>query len=152
MTSISGFLPILERAYDFQAIGQSADLVNVMTYDYHGFWDKEAHHHSPLKTKLGENEQESAVRFSKLIFPQIGLIDNTVISLQEYVLNYVSQQGIPKQKLQMGIALYGQSVVLSSIDNQVGAPIVQGKPASPGPHTIQAGMLAYHEICSGSKT
>ncbi|TRY79747.1 hypothetical protein TCAL_01968 [Tigriopus californicus] len=94
MTSISGFFPILEKAYDFQTIGQSADLINVMTYDYHGFWDEKAYHHSPLKATIGVSEKKSAV----------------------------------------------------------GAPIVPGKPASPGPHTIQGGMLAYHEICSGIKS
>ncbi len=46
--SVSGFKSVLDRGYDLSAVGQYADLVNVMTYDYHGFWDGVTGHHSPL--------------------------------------------------------------------------------------------------------
>ena len=46
--SISGYPSVLEKGYELEAIGQDLDLVNLMTYDYHGFWDGETGHHAPL--------------------------------------------------------------------------------------------------------
>ena len=46
--SVSGFKSITDQAYDFPAIVNYLDLINVMTYDYHGFWDGKTGHHSPL--------------------------------------------------------------------------------------------------------
>ncbi len=58
--------------------------------------------------------------------------------------------GIPKSKLHLGIPLYGQTFRLSTSDSSYGAPA--SGPAIPGQFTLQAGMLAFFEICSGSKS
>ena len=47
--SVSGYTEIAEKAYDFNVIDKNADMVNVMAYDYHGYWDGVTSHHSPLK-------------------------------------------------------------------------------------------------------
>ena len=46
--SVSGFSSIIDQGYDFPAILNDLDMINVMTYDYHGFWDGKTGHHSPL--------------------------------------------------------------------------------------------------------
>ena len=46
---MSGYTEIAEKAYDFNAIDKNADMVNVMAYDFHGYWDGVTSHHSPLK-------------------------------------------------------------------------------------------------------
>jgi GH18 family chitinase len=43
------------QAYDFNALAESVDFINVMTYDYHGFWDGKTGHHSPLYAGEGED-------------------------------------------------------------------------------------------------
>ena len=47
--SIAGYEQILEKAYNLPDVGKYADLVNVMTYDYHGSWEDKTGHHSPLR-------------------------------------------------------------------------------------------------------
>ena len=49
VVSVSGYTEIAEKAYDFNVIDKNADMVNVMAYDYHGYWDGVTSHHSPLK-------------------------------------------------------------------------------------------------------
>ena len=61
MASISGHHAIVDNAYELNMIGQYLDIVNVMTYDYFGYWDQETGHHSPLKPIQGQNEKLSSV-------------------------------------------------------------------------------------------
>ena len=69
---------------------------------------------------------------------------------QEYALNFYSSRGFPKNKLNAGLPFYGQSFILSGASTDVGAP--SNGPGYPGQFTQQNGMLAYHEICSASKS
>lgn len=39
---------VIDQAYDVTAMNQYLDIINVMTYDYHGHWDKKTGHVSPL--------------------------------------------------------------------------------------------------------
>ena len=57
--SISGYIAINEKAYDLKELGKNLDIVNVMTYDYHGFWDGFTGHHSPLKSYEGQDQKFS---------------------------------------------------------------------------------------------
>ena len=51
--SISGYPKVLETGYDLPAISQNTDFINIMTYDYYGFWDGATAHHSPLRPVAG---------------------------------------------------------------------------------------------------
>ena len=53
--SVSGFRSIIDEGYDLPAIMNDLDMINVMTYDYHGFWDGKTGHHSPL-FEVSKNE------------------------------------------------------------------------------------------------
>ena len=53
--SLSGYTDIADRAYDLNTLGKNLDLVNVMTYDYHGYWDRATNHHSPMKNPPNSN-------------------------------------------------------------------------------------------------
>jgi len=46
--SISGYKEVIDKAYDVPAISRTADFINVMTFDYHGHWDKKTGHLAPL--------------------------------------------------------------------------------------------------------
>ncbi len=52
----------MKVAYDLKALGSYLDLVNVMTYDYHGFWDGKTGHHSPIRMVEGDKEGYNSVR------------------------------------------------------------------------------------------
>lgn len=119
--SLSGFRQVIDQAYDLPELNKHVDIINVMTYDYHGFWDQETNHHSPLIDSGDKNV--------------------------EFILNYVNNGGIDADKIHMGIPLYGQSYRLQSANNNgMGAPTTGRGQA--GQYTKQSGMLAYYEICS----
>ena len=57
--SLSGYVDkIGETAYDIKALGENLDFANVMTYDYHGFWDKKTGHHSPIKAQPNDQHPD----------------------------------------------------------------------------------------------
>ena len=47
--SLAGFKQVAEKGYDAEELSKYLDLVNINTYDYHGFWDKKTGHHSPMR-------------------------------------------------------------------------------------------------------
>ena len=55
--------PALEEAYDIAAVMEGFDFVNLMSYDFHGYWDDGrwdhrnfTGHNSPLITRKEEND------------------------------------------------------------------------------------------------
>ena len=40
---------VIDAGYDVQALSDNLDIINVMTYDYYGHWDKKTGHVAPLK-------------------------------------------------------------------------------------------------------
>ena len=47
--SLAGFKQVAEKGYDAEELSKYLDMVNINTYDYHGFWDKKTGHHSPMR-------------------------------------------------------------------------------------------------------
>ena len=61
--SVSGYTDIADQAYDLGDLGKHLDMVNVMAYDYHGYWDKVTNYHSPLdKAPNSKNGKYYTVR------------------------------------------------------------------------------------------
>lgn len=46
--AISGYKEVIEVAYDLNGLGQALDFLSVMSYDYHGAWEPQTGHVSPL--------------------------------------------------------------------------------------------------------
>lgn len=83
---------------------QTMDWVNVMTYDYTGPWTAFAGHHSPL-------------------FASSKLPKNSVLSTQLTMKYLVEEQGIPADRLAVGIPLYGKAfAVAEPYASTAGAP------------------------------
>ncbi len=73
---------------DWASIKNIVDIVNLMSYDFYGTWDKNTNHNAPLYPKPGATQ--------------------TGFSCAEAV-NNVLATGFPADKLTMGLAWYGRS-------------------------------------------
>ncbi|XP_076309101.1 putative chitinase 10 [Tachypleus tridentatus] len=127
----SNFEAVL-AGYDVEEVSKYLDIMNVMTYDFHGDWEKQVGHNSPLFPL------ESASRYqSKLTVDY---------SAAEWV-----KRGAPKEKLCIGIPTYGRSFTLSNTSlTDIGAPAVGG--GQPGNYTGESGFLSFFEICDFLKS
>ena len=100
------------------------DWISVMTYDFHGQWDKKTGHVAPMY----EHEEDDNVFF------------NT-----NYTMNYWIQKGADPQKLIMGMPMYGQSFTLVD-PKQNGLNSKSSGGGTAGEFTRQSGFLAYYEV------
>lgn len=81
--------------YDLDALSETIDWFNVMTYDYHGTWTNHAGHNSPLYPSPS-NDPDGSCHTS---------------------MNYVIQsRGVNIEKVNMGIAFYGKEFNASAIN------------------------------------
>uniref|UniRef100_A0A1B0AV04 chitinase n=1 Tax=Glossina palpalis gambiensis TaxID=67801 RepID=A0A1B0AV04_9MUSC len=103
---------------------EKEDWIAVMTYDYHGQWDKKTGHVAPMYDYPG-NVENFKVNFS---------------------INYWLQMGAERKKLIMGMPMYGQSFTLAQAsDHGLNAPYGGGEA---GETTRARGFLSYYEICA----
>lgn len=117
----------IAAGYDVPEISKYLDFINVMTYDFHGQWERTVGHNSPLFPL------ESATSYQKKL-----TVD---YSAREWV-----KQGAPKEKLLIGMPTYGRSFELvNTTQFDIGAPASGG--GTPGKYTQEAGFLSFYEIC-----
>src|SRR5699024_9626978 len=110
----------IDRAYDALQLSKYLDFINVMTYDFHGAWERVTGFNAPLAP----------------------LNDSLTVS---YAINYWLKLGVDPGKVIMGIPLYGRTFTLAGSANGIGAPTV-GNGGEAGPYTRQLGMLGYNEV------
>ncbi|KAB1274592.1 Oviduct-specific glycoprotein [Camelus dromedarius] len=121
--AVSGDPHVIHKAYVTHILGSLLDFISVLTYDFHGSWEKFTGHHSPLFSPPGDPKSSA------------------------HAMNYWRNLGVPPQKLLMGFPTYGRTFrLLKASKNELRAEAVG--PASPGKYTKQAGFLAYYEVCS----
>jgi len=77
--------------HEFSEFPQYLDFINLMTYDYHGSWDAQTGFLAPMYRDPDDP------------FAQPGW------SMDETVQTYLTQYGIPKEKLVLGLPFYGRS-------------------------------------------
>nr|BAS18840.1 chitinase2 [Sardinops melanostictus] len=117
----------IESAYQIPQVAEALDMLNIMSYDFHGSWDPMTGECSPLY-KSPED--------------QGGFVDFNVASAMSYWKN----SGAPAEKLLVGFPTYGNTFTLKDASNHgIGAPIAGA--GTPGKYTQEAGELAYFEIC-----
>ncbi|KAM6927299.1 LOW QUALITY PROTEIN: acidic mammalian chitinase-like [Xenentodon cancila] len=117
---------VIDKAYEVNKIASHFDFINVITYDYHGHWEKVTGHNSPL--------YRSSVDVASQYHHNINAS-----------LSYWTSLGAPAQKLLLGFPTYGRTYRLASAASGLGVPA--NGPADPGPYTRTAGFWAYYETC-----
>ena len=123
--AVSPSKKIIDVGYDVPSIARDLDWIAVMSYDYHGHWDKKTGHVSPFY----HHPDDEYFYF------------NT-----NYTINYWIEKGSPRSKLVMGMPLYGQSFTLDN-SKEHGLNAGARQKGSAGEFTRAPGFLAYYEIC-----
>ncbi|KAL3875560.1 hypothetical protein ACJMK2_033501 [Sinanodonta woodiana] len=116
----------IDTAYEIPEISRHLDFINLMTYDLHGSWDDHTGHQSPLYVRSGEAGNDTYLNV-------------------HWAAQYWVQRGAPKEKLNIGVSLYGRTFRLSGTDSRVGAAASGAGQA--GQYTREAGFLSYYEVC-----
>lgn len=145
------------HSYDVPEISKYLDFINVMTYDFHGQWERQVGHNSPL------HPLESATSYQKKLTVVSTLIvvtyqwDALVSQRNRYIISWFFQdysarewvkQGAPKEKLMIGMPTYGRSFTLVDASKfDIGAPASGG--GTPGKFTGEAGFMSYYEVAVG---
>ena len=96
-----------------------------MSYDFHESYESKLGHNSPLYERSDETSSEKRLN-------------------QDYAINYWLSEGTPKEKLVVGMGLYGRSFRMATGDHELGKAAAGAGTA--GTYTGEAGFLAYHEV------
>ncbi|VEN35163.1 unnamed protein product [Callosobruchus maculatus] len=127
--AVNGVGSSVDTSFEVPVLNKYLDMINVMSYDYHGTWDenKVTGHHSGL--------YPSAVDVTAAA-KQL----NVDASIRGWI-----QRGADPQKINLGVPFYGRSFTLTNPSNPaLGAPI--SGPGKPGPYQKDSGSLGYDEI------
>ncbi|XP_034550763.1 chitinase-3-like protein 1 [Notolabrus celidotus] len=124
--SVSAERSTIDASYEVEKIAMQLDFINVLTYDFHGPWEKVIGHHSPLF----QGSEDTG--------------DNMYLNADS-ALKYWMEQGAPAEKLNMGFAAYGRAFSLSSNSTDVGAPA--SGPGEEGCYTGEEGLWSSYETC-----
>ncbi|XP_036623888.1 chitinase-3-like protein 2 [Trichosurus vulpecula] len=120
----------IDNSYEIKDLASDVDFVNLLSFDFHGSWDNPlvTGHNSPLRK--GKQDQRSSAYYNV-----------------EYAVNYWKTQGMPGEKIIMGIPMYGRSFTLSTPASNSGVGAPANAAGTPGQFTAEAGFLAYYEVC-----
>ncbi|KAK3870939.1 hypothetical protein Pcinc_023874, partial [Petrolisthes cinctipes] len=117
----------LASGYDVPEISKYLDFINVMSYDFHGMWESEVGHNSPLLPL------ETDTSYHKKL---------TV----DYSVREWKKQGAPSQKIMVGMPFYGRTFTLANTTKfDIGAPVTGG--GREGRYTQEEGFMSYYEVC-----
>ncbi|XP_060081984.1 uncharacterized protein LOC132561275 [Ylistrum balloti] len=123
----------IDQGYKVPDVSLYCDMINVMTYNYHGMWDKSTGHHSALfKRKVDTTEYQSKLNVA-------------------WTMNYWIRMGAQANKLILGFPQFGRGFTLTDSNKKAVGDGVSGGSVS-GTFTKEAGFLAYYEICKMLKS
>ncbi|KAH6937736.1 hypothetical protein HPB50_003743 [Hyalomma asiaticum] len=125
--AVSAGKHFMDPAYDVPQVSKYLDFINVMAYDYHGGWETKAGHHAPMYSRPEEKPEDRILNVN-------------------FSVNYWIQKGAPRNKLVLGMGLYGRSFTLRRAENHKPGDDAPQKGRA-GPYTREPGSLGYNEIC-----
>ncbi|KAJ8400201.1 hypothetical protein AAFF_G00398950 [Aldrovandia affinis] len=117
----------IDFGYEVPELSSKLDFINVLTFDFHGHWERATGHNSPLY---------------KSSFDQGTHLHHNIDSAVAHWMD----NGAPAEKLIVGFPTYGRTFRLTSSFTNLGAPA--DGPAAAGPYTRDPGYWSYYEICS----
>ncbi|XP_076456716.1 putative chitinase 10 [Babylonia areolata] len=118
----------IDSSYEPRKIIPYMDYMLLMTYNYHGQWEKRTGHHTPMWKHPNDPPGEQSELFLN------------------WSIDYWLDMGVPKDKLVVGLATYGMTYTLAdSRQNGVHSPARGG--GRMGRYTKETGILSYYEIC-----
>ncbi len=117
----------IDSAYDIKKLNELLDILNVMTYDYHGGWEDTLGHNAPLYKRPDEHD-ELSFWFNV-----------------NFTVNYYIEKGVDKKKMVMGIPFYGRAWTLQSPDKVNLNDTAKGMSPA-GYITGEEGVLGYNEV------
>eukprot|EP00095_Tigriopus_kingsejongensis_P008527 maker-scaffold81_size397536-snap-gene-1.12 protein:Tk08527 transcript:maker-scaffold81_size397536-snap-gene-1.12-mRNA-1 annotation:"chitinase" len=117
----------IDVSYDIPLMYKYLDYVHIMCYDYHGKWDKQTGHNSPLFARPDESGLDLTLNV-------------------EFTMKYLMEKGAIAEKTVMGVPFYGRAFTLMNPhDHDIGS---KTKTTSfQGPYTREDGFLGYNEVC-----
>ena len=115
------------NGYDIEGIVSHLDFVSIMSYDFHGSWDKKTGHNSPLRSRKDESEDDKRLS-------------------SDWSVRLFMTLGVPLEKLILGIPFYGRTFTLKS-ENMTNFDAETIDNGVPGEYTREAGFLSLFEIC-----
>lgn len=121
---------IIDNGYDMGILSRYLDLINIMTYDYHGSWDPFTGHVAPMYGSKADVAHGGEFPFFNV----------------NYSINYFLTKGVPAEKLMLGMPLYGQGFLLDD-PTQTGMYAPAHNPMPACPYTRTAGHCGFAEIC-----
>jgi len=118
------------QAYDIPRLVPEFDWFNIMTYDYHGMWDNFTGLNAPFYGRKEEDREDHPGHLFNM--------NDTI--------NWYLDQGMPANKIVMGVPSYGRGFTLPDGTDQTGmyCPTVDGIPK--GPYTRQKGIWGFYEV------
>lgn len=120
----------IRNAYNVPNMARYLDFIHIMAYDFHGAFDKYAHHHSPLYEHPDDRAHGSET-FN-----------------MAYSVKIWHELGAPYNKLVLGLGSYGRGFLLDDTRNS-GIYASASRPITPAPFTrdTEGGVWGYNEIC-----
>lgn len=116
------------RAYEIENISAHLDFISIMSYDYHGSWDKKLGHNSPLYASNLETNEDRNLNV-------------------DWTVRLYLTLGVPPEKLILGIPYYGRSFTMKHKHMFTFGAESTGD-GEPGEASRESGFLSYgFEIC-----
>lgn len=125
--AVSAGKSTIDRGYDIPKVAKLLDMINLMSYDFHGSWENRVAHHAPLYADPGQN-------------PELCV---------DFAVNYWIKKGAPPHKLIMGVPAYGRTWTLAGSDTSPGAAAAGA--GREGRHVRERGSLPFFECCLAEK-
>ncbi|CAF3477114.1 unnamed protein product [Rotaria socialis] len=105
-TAVGAGKNTIDDCYEIGRLGESLDLIHLMTYDYHSIYDKQTGYSSPLYPKSIETDEARQY--------------NT-----EWSAAYLVEQGVPRNKILIGLEGLGHTFQLNDSNiHDFAAPVV----------------------------
>lgn len=127
--AVSASKRVIDAGYDVATLSRNLDWISLMTYDYHGQWDKKTGHVAPMYASDYNDDSTLNTNFT---------------------VHYWIQKGASPEKLILGVPFYGQS--FSLVENAgTGLGVESYAGGEAGDETRARGFLSFYEICERIK-